>query len=35
MGKIIKMIEAAEKNGDQLEIKSEVVIRFVKPVKDV
>ncbi len=35
LGKIIKMIETAERNGEQLEIKSEVVIRFVKPIKDV
>lgn len=35
MLKIIKMIEAAEEKGEQLEIKSEVIIRFVKQNKDV
>jgi len=35
MEKILKMIESAEKNGEQLEIKSEIVISFVKSTKNV
>ncbi len=33
--KILKVIELAEKKGEQLEIKSEIVISFVKPIKNV
>jgi len=33
--KILKMIESAEKKGEQIEIKSEIMINFVKPVKNV
>jgi len=32
---ILKMIETAEEKGEQLEIKSEIVISFVKPIKNV
>ncbi len=35
MEEILKMIVSAEEKGEKLEIKSEIVIRIVNPVKNV
>lgn len=35
INEILKIIESAENNGEMLEIKSEIEINFIKPIKNV